>query len=214
MVAILEKRIVRLQKDQLCLLLLLAFVGACASMLMFWITARGPGVSTDSVVYIDTAKSLLAGEGFFVRGQPLTHFPSAYPLLLAVAGLYPNSDMLQVARWLHAFLFGANIVLIALAVRMCTEDSLLATGCAMLLFLSSEPVIWVHSMAWSEPPFITFTLAAFVTPFPICCASYYIFVSDSIRFVRPSNGDALCGSYSNSNDRLCSPSLWKSTPKA
>ena len=150
---------------------------------MFWVTAYGPGVTPDSVDYIETAKSLLAGNGFFVGGQPMTWFPPAYPLLLSVASLFQHGDILQTARFLHAFLFGSNIVLIGLAVQMCTERSLLAAGCAMLLFLFSAPVISVESMAMSEPPFITFTLAAFILLSRyVVCPSIYLLLAASVSF--------------------------------
>jgi hypothetical protein len=76
--------------------MLLVLAGACASLLMLWITTYGLGISPDSMVYMETAKSILAGHGFFTggldvvntrRGTPMTHFPPAYPLLLAGAGL-------------------------------------------------------------------------------------------------------------------------------
>jgi hypothetical protein len=136
--------------------------GTCASLLIFWITAHGPGVTPDSTDYIDTAKNLLAGNGFFADGKPLTRYPPTYPLLLAAAGLFQNGDIVQASRWLGPFLFGTNIILVGFAVQMCTERSLAATATAIFFFLSSAPMIAVHSMTWSEPPFITFMLAGLI----------------------------------------------------
>jgi len=142
--------------------LLIILAGACASILMFWITDYGPGVSPDSTTYIETARNLLAGNGFTVGGKPMTHYPPAYPLLLSIVGLFQHGDILQAGRLLGALLFGANLVLFGLAVQMCTARSLSATTCAILFFLCSAPIIVIHSMVWSEALFITFSLAAFV----------------------------------------------------
>jgi hypothetical protein len=142
-------------------LLAVALAGAGACGLMFWIMTHGPGVSPDSVGYIETARSLLAGDGFSILGRPMTEFPPMYPLLLAGAGLIDH-DLLRAGRFLHASLFGANVALVALAVYLSADRNLLAAGCAALLFLSSAPIISVHSMAWSESPFFAFSLAGFV----------------------------------------------------
>ena len=150
------------QKRQLHPLLLLVPIGVCASILILWITVHGPGVSPDSTTYIETAISILAGNGFFAGGRPMTHYPPAYPLLLSLAGHFYHHDMLQAARLLGAFLFGVNVVLIGVAVHVCTRRNFLATMCAICVFLSSAAAITVHSMAWSEPPFITFSLAGFI----------------------------------------------------
>lgn len=141
---------------------LVVLAGMCASVLMYWITHRGPGVSPDSTTYIEAARSLLAGNGFFVRGKAMTHYPPAYPLLLGLVGFLNHGDILLAARLLAALLFGANLVLLGLAVQLCTRHSLAATGCVMFGFLSSAPAITIHSMAWSEAPFITFSMAAFL----------------------------------------------------
>jgi hypothetical protein len=118
-----------------------------------------------------TAKSVLAGHGFFTggldivntrRGTPMTHFPPAYPLLLVGAGLCSHGDVLQGGRALHALLFGVNIVLIGMAVQRCTQGGWLTAGCAILPFLASAPNVVAHAMAGSEAPFLTFSLAGFI----------------------------------------------------
>ena len=103
----------------------IGLVGILASALMFWTTAHGPGVSPDSTVYIATAKSPLAGKGFYSGGRAMTHFAPVYPLLLAAAGAFDN-NILHASRLLGAFFFGANTVLIAFAIYMYTERSLTA----------------------------------------------------------------------------------------
>jgi hypothetical protein len=150
------------KKRRLALITLILFAGVCASILMYWVTDQGPGVSPDSTAYIATARSLLAGDGLFVHGKPLTHYPPVYPLLLGIVGFFQHGDILLASRFLAAIFFGVNLVLFGLMVRVCTKQSLSATICAMFLFLFSASAISIHSMAWSEPPYITFSMAAFL----------------------------------------------------
>lgn len=156
------KETISIYRRQFGLIPLIVLAGFCASILMYWITDQGPGVSPDSTTYIDAARSLVAGNGFFVHGKAMTHYPPGYPLLIAGVDLLHPGDALQATRFLAALLFGANFVLLGLAAHICTRRSLVATGCAMLVFLSSAPTISVHSMAWSEAPFITFSMASFL----------------------------------------------------
>jgi hypothetical protein len=140
----------------------MGIAGAGAFMLMAWITARGPGVSPDSVAYLETARSLLAGNGFFAGDQPLTAYPPVYPLLLAIAGWFQHGNVLHAARWLGALLFAVNVMLLGISFFVSTKHSLAAMGCGMLVVLASAPVLRLHAMAWSEAPFIAFTLGAYL----------------------------------------------------
>jgi hypothetical protein len=136
--------------------------GLIAFIWLFLITTRGPGVSPDSTVYVETADNLIAGKGFYASGEPLTHYPSLYPLLLAMAKI-AIPDTLLAGRWLHAFLFAINVMLVATAAYIFTKQrSLLPIGGAIILFLASTPVLITHTMAWSESPFITFSLAGLI----------------------------------------------------
>lgn len=141
---------------------LVIIAGVCASMLMFWITAYDPGVGPDSVEYIETARNLLAGNGFYTGNKPLTQFPPGYPFILAVAGFFYNGDVLYAGRLVCSILFGVNVALLGLAVLLCTERSFSATVCAIFLFMSSTPILLVHSLAQSEAPFIMFMISAFI----------------------------------------------------
>ncbi|HEY9153407.1 MAG TPA: hypothetical protein VIN60_11010, partial [Anaerolineales bacterium] len=141
--------------------LFVGLVGIMAFALIIWITPYGAGVSPDSTIYIGAAKSLLAGKGFSINGEPIIFYPPLYALLLAAIGLLEN-NLVQAARILNAALFGINVCLIALAVYLITERDWMASGCATGLFLSSAPLLELHSYAWSEPLFITLTLASII----------------------------------------------------
>lgn len=158
---------------------LIIISGFCASILMFWITVYGPGVGPDSVEYIETARNLLAGNGIYTGGKPLTQFPPGYPFILAVAGFFYNGDVLYAGRLICSILFGVNVALLGLAVFICTERSFSATVCAIFLFMSSTPIILVHLMAQSEAPFISFTIIALIliSLYVIRSRSYLLFAA-------------------------------------
>lgn len=134
------------------------FVGVFVSVLMFWILAQGPGVSPDSITYIEAAKNLSSGNGFFVNGQPITHYPPVFPLILGLFGLLTGGDFLIAGRLLAALMFGANIAVICFAVQACTKNSIVAIGCSILVFLVSKQAIEVHAYILSEGLYIFFSM--------------------------------------------------------
>jgi hypothetical protein len=137
---------------------LLFVVWVVSASLMYWMMSHGPGITPDAIVYLEAARSVLAGQGLGVAGVPMTHFPPVYPLLLAAIGLVDH-DLLHAARLLNAFLFGANIVLVSSAVYIATGRRIVPATCAALLFVVSAPALDLHAMAWSEPLFFAFTLS-------------------------------------------------------
>jgi len=126
---------------------------------MLWITAWGPGVWPDSIIYLDAARSVIAGRGVSAAAQPLVHYPPGYPLLLGATGLFVP-DLLQAARWLHAVVFGVNTLLFSLIVFHATERSRVTALAAALLFAASAPLLRIHSLALSDAPFLTLVLAS------------------------------------------------------
>src|SRR5512142_3559265 len=91
------------------LLGLLAVIGIA---MVLQATPEGLGLSDDSIGYIAGARSMLAGNGYreawLASDQPVTHFPPAFPAVLAFLGLF-GLDPLRGARFLNASLFGLNI---------------------------------------------------------------------------------------------------------
>lgn len=125
-------------------------------------TRYGIGVSPDSTVFIGAARYLLDGRGLSVLSSsgelvPMPHSPPLYPALLAAIGLF-GVDPLDGARWLNALLFGANILLVGLVLRRCTRGSAWVSMLGAFLMLTSTDMLSVHSMAWTEPTFILFSL--------------------------------------------------------
>ena len=145
------------------LLVFIALLTLVAGIAIIRYTAdNGIGVSPDSVAYIKTAESLLAGNGFYYFEEPLTHFPPLYPLLLAGSAIF-SQNVGTSAEWLHGVLYGLNAVLFGLAIYFSTRHSLLAMVLGILLFFSPQALLHIHSFAWSEPPFLTFALILFIS---------------------------------------------------
>jgi hypothetical protein len=153
-------------KKKVLLLVLAAFAGAGIA---WWCMSSGVGVSPDSVIYLSAADSFAAGSGLkpiafhyspnVPGGEPLVSFPPVYPLLLSLSSI-PNINRMGGVRALHSLLFAANILLVGLIVYLVTARSLLAALVGVLLFVSSAHILEIHTMAWSEPPFILFILLA------------------------------------------------------
>lgn len=125
-------------------------------------TARGVGLSVDSMQYFSAAQSASAGRGLLTyawEGEPtvLTHFPPAYPLMLSAAarlGCSPESF----ARWLNVLLFALTIVTAVAITRRLTPQSPWSAVAVAALYASAHDLVVAHSMAWTEPLYLTLTL--------------------------------------------------------
>lgn len=145
----------------LLICLLCAMAVAICFIVLPRVTVNGIGLTPDSTIYISAAKSLLEGNGLYIGASPMTHYPPVYSLLLAGSGLF-NKDIQTAARWLHALLYGANVILFMLCIYAGTRRNIVAMAVGGLLYFSSSAVLNAHSYALSEPPFIFFTLLAFL----------------------------------------------------
>lgn len=124
---------------------------------LVFVTKHGIGIYPDSIFYLDAAHNFLKGHGLSTSFDgaitPLTHFPPFYPLLLASIG-YTGINLLDGARWLSAFLLGANIFLVGFITNhYCPKPAWIALF-SSLLMLSSGTMLEIHSMALTEPLFI------------------------------------------------------------
>ncbi|HCE44146.1 MAG TPA: hypothetical protein DET40_11405 [Lentisphaeria bacterium] len=141
--------------------LTVAFV---SSLILLASTPFGIGISPDSTTYIDAARNLINGNGLTVTldgNRPLTHFPPLYSFLLSMPGI-AGVDPADTARYLNIILFGLNIFLFSLVSRQCFKNEPYAVIPVLVLFVFSESNLLVHSMAWTEPLFLCFTLSAFL----------------------------------------------------
>ncbi len=140
--------------------MILAFAGVLG---MLTATRFGIGINPDSVTYVDAARNLLRGDGLSVLSgagaelKPLTHFPPLYSGMLALLGI-TGAELPSVARWLNAFLFGANIALIGLMIGLYARQSFWLPGLGSFLALTAPGILGTHSFALSEALFIFLTL--------------------------------------------------------
>ena len=139
----------------------LAFVGSCILLIS---TRWGIGGYPDSMVYIGVARSILNGSGvrfFNDMGEfaPVTQYPPLYPSTMAAFGIM-GLDPLLGSRWISALLFAANALLVAYIIYRIT----LSPGASLIgsfFALTSFPMVYIHSMAMSEPMFIFLVLLGF-----------------------------------------------------
>jgi hypothetical protein len=144
-----------------------AGIGALAlgsGALVLYATPFGIGTGWDQSMYIGAARGLIAGHGLSIpwgidAGQPLTHFPPLFPLLLAGFGL-AGIDPFDGARYLNAVLRGANLVFLALLVARVEPRSVVAPLVGACLFFTSVHMASIHGRAWSEPLFMPLCFAA------------------------------------------------------
>lgn len=140
----------------------LALLGIVATGIAQWSMSSNIGVTPDSLVYLSAADRLVEGKGLtpigyhfapaVPSGEPLVIFPPAYSLLLASTSLF-TSDRLTGAKYIHSFLFGANVFLLGLIIYISSR-SIWPALCAMGLFQTSFPLLSIYTMARSEPLFM------------------------------------------------------------
>ena len=133
-----------------------------AFVMLLWGTGiYGIGISPDSTIYLDTAKNLIAGNGFTAYSEPMTHYPPFYPMILVISGII-NSNLVHSARWLHAIIYGVNAFLFGFLIYLSSSRNRIAAILSIFLFISSSEILKIHIYAWSESPFITFSLLSFL----------------------------------------------------
>jgi hypothetical protein len=152
-------------KSQSLFLIALGLIALGAIGMLMYSTPEGLGLSDDSIGYIAGARSIISGQGYreawLASNGPVTHFPPAFPSLLALIGL-SGLDPLRGARFLNALIFGANAFLLGIIGWRMTKSQ--AAGAILaLLFAVNASLFNAHAVAMSEPLYIFFSLAAFLT---------------------------------------------------
>lgn len=132
----------------------MVLTAAILAVLVYTGTRWGPGVTPDSMEYLEAAWSFAEGQGF--RGFS-PHWPPLYPLVLA--GLaQAGGDLLNGVRWLNSGLISVNIGLLAAIVARCDWRRDIARLFLLVLGLQAG-FLHVHYLLWSEPLFLAFALA-------------------------------------------------------
>ncbi|MDI6812198.1 MAG: glycosyltransferase family 39 protein [Deltaproteobacteria bacterium] len=152
--------------------LIILTLASSGFILALCFTSNGVGIQLDGTVYISSARNLINSSSLktqtdfiYMLGDlnelsfhgskliPLTHFPPLFPALLALIGI-SGIDPLIGARWLNAFIFGANIILIALIIKKASPKLSWSPVLGSLLVLFSSSMLIIHCWANSEPIFI------------------------------------------------------------
>lgn len=140
-------------RDRELVLLLCGLAMAIAGLA----TAKGPGLTQDSVGYLSTGVNMARSDGLrMLADQELTIFPPGLPLIAAlgeVMGLGAEATL----RILSIVSFGAMVLLGNRLLKRAIGHRWVAVG-ATALIATSPVLLGVSKMAWSEPPFIVVTL--------------------------------------------------------
>lgn len=140
-------------------------ISAAASIVAFAYVAvigniQEPGVSPDSVTYIEGATNLLQGNGLtYDPGSGkltlITHWPPVFPMMLALFMTVLGTKAVTAAAWLNALSFSATVWLSnRILSKFVPSPKLVIAFNVVLITVLSQ----VHLMVWSEPLFLALAL--------------------------------------------------------
>jgi hypothetical protein len=145
-------------------LLLTSLLGAIA---LFFRMHNGMGLLLDdSMVYINTARNILNGFGFYENNYfdfgrtAMTHYAPLYPAVIALISAF-GIEPLFASRLLNPLLFGANIFCIGIIIKTSTSSGKAALIGAILAMMS-ESMLHLHCLVVSEPLFLFFFLLSVI----------------------------------------------------
>jgi len=141
---------------------------------LYLATVWGVGLTTDSVTYANGAKSILQLGSFENLGS---HYPPLYILL--VSGLASlKGDVLGAMKLVQIGFIVLNFILFNLIIYDCSKKNLSVTLIGTMVFITSMPIFFIHSMAWSEAAFSFFALVGLYF-----VAKYVTQLSDSVGWL-------------------------------
>jgi len=132
-------------------------LGLAGVALRIWDTSLyGPGIHSDSTVYLSAAKSLAAGSGYRdFSGAQLTIFPPVFPAIVAIISLF-GFDIVTAARYVNAGVFGGLVTIFGVAMFATVRLRSLA-AVATVTVLASPSLAYVTAYATSEPIYLLFS---------------------------------------------------------
>ena len=119
------------------------------------------GVGYDSVIYLNGAKSLAAGNGFAQNSTPITHYPPLYPASVALVSLITGKDIIPSATLAVVILYGLNIFLAGILAWRVTDSTLAGIGISLVAAILPG-FVNMHLEAMSEPLFFVFLLSTLI----------------------------------------------------
>lgn len=146
--------------------LLVALTCVVSAFIVLRATTRGVGLSPDSLQYLAAAESAASGHGLTTRAwdgapQALTHYPPGYPLFLA-AGIRLGASPESFARYANVALLVFTLILVTVLAQRLVPDPPWAAPAAAIACGFAHDFLVIHSMAWSEPLYLTLTVAGIV----------------------------------------------------
>lgn len=153
------------KRTEIIFWLLLICIMAAGGILFVKTTPNGVGLVSDSVNYINGARSIADGNGYFRESgggtlKPITNFPPLYSILLSVP-LFFGADWIKTVWSFSLIFYVLNLGLIGLLVRKSMKNTWLGIAAALLL-MASKPFLYFQVFAMSEPLFFFCTLMAFL----------------------------------------------------
>lgn len=118
----------------------------------------GVGISPDSTAFIRIAREILANDFQFFEGELGVQYGPGYPLILAAVAFFTHISPLNAAVIVNSVSLVLLVLIFMLDTRRIDGISPWLSG---LLITFSLSLMWVFSMAWSEPVFILLTYAIF-----------------------------------------------------
>ncbi|MBR6088521.1 MAG: hypothetical protein IKP86_01215, partial [Anaerolineaceae bacterium] len=149
-------------------IILFAALITASAYLFIRCTPYGVGLVSDSVNYINGARSIAQGKGYFrLSGggelKAITNFPPLYSICLALP-LRFGMDWQLAAWWVGLFFFVLNTVLIIRMVWLASGSRWAGLAGAALL-LAMRPYLYYQFYAMSEPVYYFSTFLAFIFMF-------------------------------------------------
>ena len=148
----------RFWRDRIALLIVV-LAGMGTAHILVRTAPYGAAFDPDSVSYLFTALSFLAGEGWRnFAGDPMVEWSPLFPLLLAAFG-WVGIEPLEVGRWINAAAFGLTILVAGCWLRSNLRSRWLVLA-ATATIAASLPLSDLASRFMTEPLFVLFTILA------------------------------------------------------
>ncbi len=154
-----------MKKQNIVYILLLLCLMCAAIFIYNKGTEEGIGLVSDSVNYINGARSITQGKGYFRESgggtlKPITNFPPLYSMILAIP-MKLGMEGIPAAKLISLIFFVLNVIAVTELIRIgsgCPWTALLGGGC----FLALSPFLSFQFYAMSEPVYFFCTLLAFI----------------------------------------------------
>lgn len=124
---------------------------------------HGVGISPDSIDYTGAARNIISAHRIYsFDGDSLVEFPAGYPLFLAALSFLSGHDIIQIAPFVNAVLFGLLVFFCGVIIEKFTVISKWLKWISLFLIITCVAILRVYFMLWSETLFILLTIVFFL----------------------------------------------------